>query len=340
MFFGARVLTGAIRIRGASRGDRGYRRSGDRGLSPPRGQQGLADERFAKETTTWRDLYTKNDVASIVLQERLRRAEGMVGSLDLTSKTVADIGCGAGLMSVAAARRGARVLAIDTVVSMLDLTKEQAERDGVADRVFVAKASVESLPLKEGSVDVVVALGLLPWVPSPYTALQEIERIVRPWGYVIVTSGNPFRLQSLVDPLQHPLLSPIKRVSKFVAGRAGVSLPVSKGVPRHWHSPRQLDLMLSSAGLEKVKSLTFGFGPLTFCRKRLPERFGVPLHRRLQSVADSGMPGLRSSGAIYMVLARKVASGGASVMHHRGPVDGSRSAEGLALRPGAPAQIT
>ena len=147
-----------------------------------------------------------------------------------------------------------------------------------------------------------VALGLLPWVPSPYTAPQEIERIVRPCGYVIVTSGNPFRLQSLVDPIQHPLLSPIKRGSKFVAGRAGVSLPVSKGVPRHWHSPRQLDLMLSSAGLEKVKSLTFGFGPLAFCRKRLPERFGVPYIDVCQSVADSGIPGLRSSGAIYMVL--------------------------------------
>lgn len=93
VFFGARVLIGVIRILGASRGDRGYRRSGDRGLSPPRGQQGLADERFAKETTAWRDLYTKNDVASIVLQER-HRAEAMAGSLDLTSKTVADIGCG------------------------------------------------------------------------------------------------------------------------------------------------------------------------------------------------------------------------------------------------------
>lgn len=254
----------------------------------------------------WRDLYVKDDVASIVLQERLRRAEGFAEHLNLRPGTVvADIGCGAGLMSVAAAKRGARVHAIDTVSSMLDLTRKQAEADGVADRVAVMEASVECLPLRAGSVDVVVALGLLAWVPSPVAAVEEIARVVRRGGHVIVTSGNPFRLQSLVDPLQNPLLGPIKRVLKHLAARAEVPLPVSRGVPRHWHSPKQLDSLLSSAGLEKLESSSFGFGPFTFCRKKLPERLGLALHKRLQRMADSGMPGFGSSGAIYMVLARK-----------------------------------
>ncbi len=310
---GASVLPGANWLRGGH----GQHRSGNDGLRQRRGQQALADERFARETTEWRDLYAKNDVASIVLQERLRRAEGFLERLNLTSRTVvADVGCGAGLMSVAVAKRGAWVHAIDTVVSMLDLTREQAERDGVGNRVDLTEASVESLPLRGGSVDILVALGLISWVTSPSAAAEEIARVVRPGGYVIVTSGNPFRLQSLLDPLQNPLLRPIKDAVKHLAGRVGVTLPVSKGVPRHWHSPRQLDLLLSSAGLEKVESSTCGFGPFTFCRKKLPERVGVPLHKRLQDVADSGMPGLKSCGATYMVLARRGSAPQGWTDHH------------------------
>lgn len=281
-------------------------RSRDVGAGQNHRQQVLADERFTRETTEWRDLYAKTDVASIVLQERLRRAEGFVERLELTPRTVvADVGCGAGLMSVAAAKRGAWVHAIDTVASMLDLTREQAETDGVGDRVALTEASVESLPLRGESVDVLIALGLLAWVPSPSAAVKEIARVVRPGAYVIVTSGNPVRLQSLIDPLQNPFLRPIKHTVKHLAGRAQVPLPVSKAVPRHWHSPKQLERLLSSAGLAKVDSTTFGFGPFTFFRKKLPERLGMFLHKRLQVAADSGVPGLSSCGAIHMVLARR-----------------------------------
>jgi hypothetical protein len=64
--------------------------------------------------------------------------------------------------------------------------------------------------------------------------------------------------------------------------------------------------MLAEAGLEKVESRTVGFGPLSFLGlKLLPDSLSVSLHGRLQRLADRGVPGLRSGGMNYVVIARK-----------------------------------
>src|SRR2546429_6673175 len=51
---------------------------------------------------------------------------------------------------------------------------------------------------------------------------------------------------------------------------------------------------------------TVGFGPFSFLGwKFLSDSSGVRVHRRLQQLADRGVPILRSMGTQYIVLARK-----------------------------------
>ena len=53
-------------------------------------------------------------------------------------------------------------------------------------------------------------------------------------------------------------------------------------------------------------SMTCGFGPLTlFHRRVVPHRLGAALERGCRWLADRGVPGIRSAGWHYMVLARK-----------------------------------
>lgn len=80
---------------------------------------------------------------------------------------VLELGCGAGLLSVAAALRGARrVVAVDLDPGALDATAENARRCGVADRVEVRAGSwYEALDGEPGTFDVVVATP--PQTPAP-----------------------------------------------------------------------------------------------------------------------------------------------------------------------------
>ena len=72
----------------------------------------------------------------------LEALEHLVSPGDL----VADIGCGSGILAIAAARLGAgEVLAIDTDTQAVQLAEENAERNEVADRIEVVQGSIPEL---------------------------------------------------------------------------------------------------------------------------------------------------------------------------------------------------
>jgi arsenite methyltransferase len=74
----------------------------------------------------------------------------------LEGETVLDLGCGAGLDSLIAARRTGvkgRVIGIDFSAAML-LRARRAAREAGMDHVEFFEAGAEALPLEDGSIDV------------------------------------------------------------------------------------------------------------------------------------------------------------------------------------------
>jgi ribosomal protein L11 methylase PrmA len=96
---------------------------------------------------------------------------------------VLDLGCGSGVLAVAAARLGAvRVVAVDVDADAVDVTRANAARNGVADVVDATTASVADVP---ETFDVVVAnLGgrVVVDVLAPVLA----ARTARPDGVLVV----------------------------------------------------------------------------------------------------------------------------------------------------------
>jgi ribosomal protein L11 methyltransferase len=76
----------------------------------------------------------------------------LLDDLELTDRTVADVGCGTGVLAIAAAARGARVLAVDVDPDAVEVTLDNARRNGVT-----LDAKVGSVDRLLGPVDVVVA---------------------------------------------------------------------------------------------------------------------------------------------------------------------------------------
>jgi ubiquinone/menaquinone biosynthesis C-methylase UbiE len=268
-------------------------------------REAMTDAMFTAEAQVWSEMYERLQLRAVIHQRRLRLALRFVDGLSLPPNTkVLEVGCGAGIMATALAHRGASVVAVDRVEAMLAHARDRAKGAGVADRVHLARSDAASLPFESGTFRLVVGLGLLMWVPSPEAAALEMSRILEPGGFILLSASNRWRLNHVLDPLETPLLASLKPLVKAMLRmlklRKARERPGSLG-----HSIKEFDQLIRRAGLEPVASSTFGFGPFTlFRRKLLPKRLALVVDSWFQRLADKRVPGLRSAGAQYVVLAR------------------------------------
>jgi SAM-dependent methyltransferase len=95
-------------------------------------------------------------------------------------ETVLDIGCGAGMDLLLAARRigpSGRAIGIDMTGAMRDRALRSAAAAGLTN-VEVYLADATSLPIPDAGVDVVISNGVLNLVPEKERAFAEIRRVL------------------------------------------------------------------------------------------------------------------------------------------------------------------
>lgn len=272
-------------------------------------QQEKVNAYFQSMSLYWKEVYSSGSVPGKIYRERQAAALGWIESLDLKpGSRVLEIGCGAGFLAVALSQRGLRVQAIDSTEDMVELAYRHAVESGVAELLSVDIGDAYALAFEDTCFDLVIALGVIPWLNRPELAMQQMARVVRPGGYIILTADNRGRLTHLLDPWHNPVSRPFLLLVKEVLERLELRpRPQPSRVPTAAaHSRRLIDGILASAGLVKTRGKTLGFGPFSFLQRRvLPEALGIALHHRLQCLADRGVPILRSTGGHYLVLAKK-----------------------------------
>jgi len=258
----------------------------------------------------WHDLYQRDDPVGVVFQDRQRAALALIDGLGLPAGSpVLEAGCGAGFLTVDLARRGFQVTAVDAAPEMLEVAGGTLARNGLDAAVKLGQADVHALEFPEGSFDLVVALGVIPWLHSPAVALAELSRVLTPGGRLVVTSDNRARLNHLADPTFSPLLGRPRRILSD-AWRRLRSKPADTRFHPHLIWTWRFRELVERAGLEVVSDQTVGFGPFSFlAHPLLNGRGGVVAHRRLQWLADRGVPFFRSTGSHHLVLARMPGSG-------------------------------
>jgi arsenite methyltransferase len=98
--------------------------------------------------------------------------------------TVLDLGCGAGTDLLIAAQMvgpNGSVIGIDMTATMLERTRASSAEMGLTN-VELHQSLIESLPLPEESVDVVISNGVIDLVPDKDVVFGEIDRVLRPGG--------------------------------------------------------------------------------------------------------------------------------------------------------------
>lgn len=97
---------------------------------------------------------------------------------------VVDVGCGAGLDSLIAARMvGAtgRVIGVDMTPAMLARARDAAREAGLTNVVF-HEGYAEELPVPDRWADAVISNGVLNLMPDKAVALSEMARVLKPGG--------------------------------------------------------------------------------------------------------------------------------------------------------------
>jgi arsenite methyltransferase len=97
-------------------------------------------------------------------------------------QVVLDLGCGAGTdLLIAAQMAGGegRAIGVDMTAAMLEQARGSARAMGLAN-VELHEALIESLPIEDATVDVVISNGVIDLVPDKDAVFEEIDRVLKP----------------------------------------------------------------------------------------------------------------------------------------------------------------
>lgn len=132
-------------------------------------------------------LYSPDELAQVP-RSAIEGALGVGNHLRLAEieegETILDLGCGAGIDSVLAARRTGptgHVIALDFLPEMLERTAATAAEAGLAN-IETLEAEMEAIPLADASIDRVISNGVINLSARKRRVLAECARVLRPRG--------------------------------------------------------------------------------------------------------------------------------------------------------------
>ena len=129
------------------------------------------------------------DYAESAVHQRGPDLDAMLEAAALRGdEEVLDIGCGAGHTALAFATRAGRVEALDLTEAMLAQARRLARERGALNVRF-RLGDAEALPYPDASFDRVTARQCMHHFPDPGRALDEIARVLRPGGALLLVDS-------------------------------------------------------------------------------------------------------------------------------------------------------
>lgn len=183
--------------------------------------------------TSDRELLSKDYFSDI---ERYRYAlqphiADLLDQLDLRAKRVLEIGTGAGTDARLMIRRGGEYHGINVDAGSSDMTRAALAAFGVSGEV--RQASALSIPYADDFFDVVYSFGVLHHIPAVAGAVDEIRRVLKPGGRLVVMLYNRNSINYQVE-IRHLRKWGLRllRIPGLVAALQRFGLPRAK-IERH-----------------------------------------------------------------------------------------------------------
>jgi SAM-dependent methyltransferase len=123
-----------------------------------------------------------------------------------SGQRVLDVACGTGVVSVTAARLGARVTGLDLTPELLERARENARIAGV--EIDWHEGDVENLPFGDATFDIVMSQFGHIFAPRPEVAIGEMLRVLKPGGTIAFSTWPPELLVGRVFALTASYMPP------------------------------------------------------------------------------------------------------------------------------------
>ena len=147
----------------------------------------------------WDDLYDRQNFQGDIFRRRMNYAMSWIDSLGLQAGSkILDAGCGAGRPAYEVVKRGYDVFGMDYSFEMLKKANSILNRDGYQN-VELCQGDIENLPYQNATFDVIICLGVIAYLPSEKKALEELRRVLKPGGVLIISFINKARFVRLLD---------------------------------------------------------------------------------------------------------------------------------------------
>jgi len=128
-------------------------------------------------------------------------------------QNVLDVACGTGVVSITAARGGAKVRSIDLTPELLERARENARIANL--EIDFREGDAEALPFDDATFDVVLSQFGHMFAPRPEVAVAEMLRVLKSGGTLAFSTwppelliGSSFKLVSSYMPPPPPGVSP------------------------------------------------------------------------------------------------------------------------------------
>lgn len=137
----------------------------------------------------WRHISKSIWKRNIFVLGRYELVLDLVGE-EIRNKTVLDIGCGDAVLSYLLAKRGAKVVGIDSSHDAIQFAKKKCKKMDKNLKFIIA--SVYALPFKRREFDYVISTELIEHLEYPEKMAIEIKRVWNQKGKVIITTPIKF----------------------------------------------------------------------------------------------------------------------------------------------------
>lgn len=108
------------------------------------------------------------------------------------SESILDVGCGTGVFAFKLAQQDVRVTGIDVSDAMLTVARDNLQRfdTDVQSRVLFRDMDANTLTFNDDSFDAAVTVATMAFVNNPQSVFDEMMRVVKPGGRVLVGAIN------------------------------------------------------------------------------------------------------------------------------------------------------
>ena len=233
-------------------------------------------DRFAADDR-WSSLYDeiRDPLAAHSFLMRKRRVEELSEPLVGPGSRVLDVGCGTGLSAPFYIEKGCYYQGVDIAEKMV----EQARAKVRCEQAAFAVGDVEAgLAFPDGHFDLVIGLGLLEYLDRLDAALDEMVRLTRPGGSLVLTVPN----RNCVNYFTTRALGPIVSSAWWLVKRL-LRRPVEKHSVYHRRfTAARLAQWLAARGCAKTGQAYYNVEVLFYPLHRICPKLAYAIKRRVE----------------------------------------------------------